>query len=224
MFHRVHAAPGVLGKAHDDGEAPIAFDDRADFLTGQGDGDGAVYISRLKVVTAQRVAVGFDFQQRRATERVELHIAVRGKLSQQVTSFRGDAFEFGEIVAVNFHCNVGPHPGHHFVEAHLNGLHEEIRLAGRVDSELAPLVAQFELDIRVTQIRSHRVNGDFRRANQAENAFDLGKFFQQQLLGLLLQVSGNVQPGAAAADEMDQHGTLVQLGNELRAQPREDEQ
>src|SRR5207245_1069626 len=127
----------------------------------------------------------------------------------------------------------------HFIETHLDRLHEEIRLAGRVDGEFAPhqfdelllgrrtpvefapLASRLELDVGVTKVWTHWVNGDFRRAEQAENALDFWKFFQQQFLGLLLQVSGSAQPGAAAADEMEEHCALVQLGNELSSQPRE---
>ena len=39
-----------------------------------------------------------------------------------------------------------------------------------------------------------------------------GKLLQQQLLGFLLQVDGGVQPGAAAADELEQHRAFVELG------------
>ena len=101
---------------------------------------------------------------------------------------------------------------------------DELLLGRRTPVELAPLAARLELDVGVTKVWAHRVHGDFRRANQAEETLDFREFFQQQLLGFLLQVRGRTQPGAAAADEMEEHCALVQLGNELRAQPRENPQ
>ena len=132
------AAAGVFRKPHDNGKAPVALDDRADFLARQRRGNGAVQILGLKIVAAKRVAVGFDFQQGRASEGVELHVAAAGDLSKQVANLGGQPFQFLEVVAVNLHRDVGADAGHHFVEAHLNRLREEIGLARHMDGEFAP--------------------------------------------------------------------------------------
>jgi hypothetical protein len=98
-------------------------------------------------------------------------------------------------------------------------------LLGRGPSvNLAPLAARFEFDVGVAQICSHRVNRDFGCAYQTKQMSDFWKLFEQQLFGFLLQVCGCAQPGAAAADELEQHRAFVELRDELRAQPRQDEQ
>jgi hypothetical protein len=108
-FHLVNAPPGVFGQPHDDGEASVAFDERANFLPGKCGSDGPIHSLRLKVVTAQRLAVGFDLQQWRAAKGVELNVTSTGNLPEQVTHFSRQPFEFLEVIAEDLHRDVCSH-------------------------------------------------------------------------------------------------------------------
>ena len=194
----------------------------------------------MEVEAAQRVAARGDFQHRDAPDGVELRLVAAGDGLHHGADLAGEPFEFGEVVAVDFADEVGARAGHDFVEAQLDGLADEIALAGDFLGErglhpggefglgddaaidFAPLLARFEEDVGVADVWPHRVEGNLRRADAGEEAFDFRELRAEDLLGLFLQVERRAQPGAAAADELKRQVALVELRDEVRAQPRED--
>ena len=101
---------------------------------------------------------------------------------------------------------------------------DELLFRDGLSAGFAPLAARLEFDVGVGQIRPHRVNGDFRRADQREDALDLREFLEQEPFGRALQFHRCAQPRAAAANELKQHRAFVQLRDEFRTEPLEDPQ
>ena len=72
--------------------------------------------------------LGDDFEQRRFAERVELHVGRAGHVFQNFARFARNFFDLGEVLAENFHRDVGARAFEDFVEPHLDGLAEQIGL------------------------------------------------------------------------------------------------
>lgn len=162
--------------------AAVAVEERADRPPTQCGGDGGVQFACVQVVSPQRVAVGNDFQNGRRAEvvAVQLDRFRAANLLQNFSRLTRDALKLGEIVAVNLHRDVGTRAFEHFVEAHFDGLREEIinaRHAGleRAREEflefvardgaaidLAPFLRRCEVEERVRKIRAHRVSPEWR--------------------------------------------------------------
>jgi len=88
----------------------------------------------------------------------------------------------------------------------------------------APLVTRREHEVGVGHIRIHGIGGDLGGADAGEDFLHLGEVAADDGLALLLQIERGGRTGAAAADELEGEVALVELRDELRAEPREDPQ
>ena len=195
----------------------------------------------MDVEFPQRVAVGLDFDHRVFADAVELRLAAAGDCAERGADFAREPFEFGIVVAEDFAHEVGARAGHDFVEAHLNRLREEHVLPRHfVEHGLAHEVAEFllrdappihtapfflrvEHHVGVAYVRVHRVGGNFGGADAREDLLHFRELASQHGLRLLLQIHRRREARAAAADELHREIALVELRDELGAEPRKDD-
>ena len=97
-------------------------------------------------------------------------------------------------------------------------------LRDRLAVHLWPFVERLEEDVGVGDVDAHRVRRDLSRADAGEGVGDVGEFLQEHLFGALLHVDGGIEADAGGADHVRGERSFVELRDELRAKPPEDEQ
>ena len=237
-LHRGEVVAPFLGEPDDDGRAAVAFDECAHFLACERGFHEAVEVVGVDVEFPQRVPVGLDFDHRVLADAVELRLGAAGDAHEHFAHFAREAFHLIVGVSENLADEVGFRARHDFIEAQLNRLRDEHVLPRHlVEQRLAheraellfrdaaaPLLARLQHDVGVAHVWVHRVGGDFGGADAREDFFHLRELASQHGLALLLQIERRSQPRAAAADELKGEVALVELRDELRAEPRKHEQ
>ena len=239
-LHNLHPLAQVLVQAHHDGESAVAVNQQPDLFPGQGVGDDAVDLLCVQVVTRHGLAPQRDLQHGGLAQGVEFDIGRARYFFQQLAHLPGNALDSRVVLAEDLHRDIGPRAFQDFVEAHLDGLREQIGLAGHAPGELLahqigqlilgdsppvdlpPLFLRREKDVAVGHVDPHGIGGDLRRTDAREGDADLRECLQQNLFGLLLHVQRSIQANAAGADHEGGKRTFVQLRYELRAQLLED--
>ena len=147
--------------------------------------------------------------------------------------FAGGFVHHREIVAVDFHGDIGADAGDEFVETHLDGLRELVVVAGDFlrggfhggdevgfgAERIGPLRARFQHDVGVGDARGHGVGGHFGRAHFGDDAVHLGELFQA-VLEFALHGDGLGEAGAGDAEGVHGDVALVEAGDEFGAEAR----
>ena len=100
----------------------------------------------------------------------------------------------------------------------------ELVLGEGLAVDLWPFFERLEEDVGVRDVDAHRVGRDFRGADAREGVGDVREFLHEHLFGALLHGDGGVEPDAGGADHVRCERAFVELRDELRAEPAEDEQ
>ena len=212
-------------------EATVAFVNLADGGAADGGGDELLDVGGGEAVAGEGFAVEAHGEHREAGGLLDFDVGGAGDGLEDGFDFAGGFVHHREIVAVDFHGDIGADAGDEFVETHLDGLRELVVVAGDFlrggfhggdevgfgAERIGPLRARFQHDVGVGDARGHGVGGHFGRAHLGDDAVHLGELFQA-VLEFALHGDGLGEAGAGDAEGVHGDVALVEAGDEFGAE------
>src|SRR5262249_46235788 len=154
--------------------------------------------------------------------------------------FRTELLQNVVVISENFHRDVRPNTLKHFVESHLNRLRDhdarsriqcfnlcrddfrQVVFADWMIVDLAPLALRFVVDVKVAITRRDWVGCNFCAADPRKDVRDFRHAVFDFLLGLSLLFDASLKINTTRPEHHHGESPLVELGNEVCAQPCED--
>ena len=222
----------LLGQAHHDVETPVALEHLADRGAAHGHRHGVLQCANRQAVARQRGAVGRDRHQWQPGDLFELDVGGARDGAGQFLDLATDLRQPFQVVPVQLHRDLGAHPGDQFVHAHLYRLGEFVVVAGDrahrgfefADqlgfglARIRPLAPVLDHDEGVGHRRRHRIGGDLGGPDLGNHFLDLGELLDARFQ-LLLHAHRLGKTGARNAQRMQRDVALVEIGDELAAEP-----
>lgn len=125
QLEHVFDAAAVEGiEAYDEIEAAFVFKNSAGGGAGEGGADGLVDIADVEAVAGDLAVIELDDDLREALYLLGFDVFHAFDGGEEALDAVAGAGEGVEVFAEDFDGNIGAHAGHHFVEAHFDGLRE----------------------------------------------------------------------------------------------------